>query len=56
MLSLLRRPWHRLLPSSLSPQRRNLPSTAGSLPAVGLAGLASLAIATALATRRRRAR
>jgi hypothetical protein len=35
---------------------RTLPSTAGSLPTVGLVGLASLAIAAALATRRRRAR
>jgi len=35
---------------------RTLPHTAGSLPTVGLVGLASLAIAAALATRRRRAR
>jgi hypothetical protein len=41
-------------PVSTSP--RELPSTAGPLPAVGLVGLASLAIATALATRRRRTR
>jgi len=49
-------------PAPAAPQQpvattaRNLPSTAGSLPAVGLAGLASLLLATSLATRRRRAR
>jgi hypothetical protein len=39
-----------------STSARALPRTAGPLPAVGLAGLASLAIATALAIRRRRTR
>ena len=49
-------------PAAPAPQQptttlaRTLPRTAGSLPTVGLVGLASLAIAAALATRRRRAR
>ena len=49
-------------PAAPAPQQptttlaRTLPHTAGSLPTVGLVGLASLAIAAALATRRRRAR
>lgn len=49
-------------PAAPAPQQptttlaRTLPHTAGPLPTVGLVGLASLAIAAALATRRRRAR
>jgi hypothetical protein len=49
-------------PAAPAPQQptntlaRTLPSTAGSLPTVGLVGLTSLAIAAVLATRRRRVR
>lgn len=43
-------------PQPVNTSARTLPRTAGLLPAAGLVGLASLAIATALATRRRRTR